>query len=149
MLKYILKKLLLALPVLLGITIIDFALMSLAGSPVEMMNGPRMSQEAIALREAAWGLDQPVWKQYLGWLGDVLSGNLGYSYKSYEPVTRIIGEKLPPTLLLMGASLALGLLIAIPAGIYSAVHRYKKRDYAVVTTSFFFRVVLSRVFSHS
>jgi len=136
-LKYILKKLLLALPVLLGITIIDFALMSLAGSPVEMMTGPRMSQEAIALRAAEWGLDQPVWKQYLGWLGDVLSGNLGYSYESYEPVTKIIGSKLGPTLLLMGAAMAVGLLIAIPAGIYSAVHRYQKRDYAVVTTSFF------------
>lgn len=136
-LKYILKKLLLALPVLLGITILDFALMSLAGSPVDMMTGPRMSQEAIALREAAWGLDQPVWKQYLGWLGDVLSGNLGYSYKSYEPVTKIIGAKLGPTLLLMGVSLLVGLAIAVPAGIYSAVHRYKKRDYAVVTTSFF------------
>jgi len=136
-LKYIWKKLLLALPVLLGITIIDFALMSMAGSPIDMMTGPRMSQEAIALRAAEWGLDQPVWKQYLGWLGDVLRGNLGYSYESYEPVTRIIGQKLPPTLLLMGTSLAVGLLIAIPAGVYSAVHRYQKRDYAVVTSSFF------------
>lgn len=136
MLKYIWKKLLLALPVLLGITIIDFALMSLAGSPVDMMTGPRMSQEAIALRAAEWGLDQPVWKQYLGWLGDVLRGNLGYSYESYEPVTAIISAKLGPTLLLMGVSLAVGLLIAIPAGIYSAIHRYQKRDYAVVTTSF-------------
>lgn len=137
MLNYILKKLLMALPVLLGITILDFALMSLAGSPVDMMTGPRMSQEAIALRAAEWGLDQPVWKQYLGWLGDVLQGNLGYSYESYEPVTKIIGEKIGPTLLLMGSSLLLGLLIAIPAGVYSAIHRYKKRDYAVVTTSFF------------
>lgn len=137
MLKYILKKLLMALPVLLGITILDFALMSLAGSPVDMMTGPRMSQEAIALRAAEWGLDQPVWKQYLGWLGDVLQGNLGYSYESYEPVTKIIGEKIGPTLLLMGSSLLLGLLIAIPAGVYGAIHRYKKRDYAVVTTSFF------------
>lgn len=136
MLKYIWKKLLLALPVLLGITIIDFALMSLAGSPVDMMTGPRMSQEAIALRAAEWGLDQPVWKQYLGWLGDVLRGNLGYSYESYEPVTAIISAKLGPTLLLMGVSLAVGLLIAIPAGIYSAIHRYQNRDYAVVTTSF-------------
>ncbi|MBQ8201944.1 MAG: ABC transporter permease [Clostridia bacterium] len=136
MLKYILKKVLLALPVLIGITMIDFALMSLAGSPIDMMTGPRMSQEAIALRAAEWGLDQPVWKQYLGWMGDVLQGNLGYSYESYEPVTKIIGEKLGPTLLLMSASLVVGLLIAIPAGVYSAIHRYRKRDYAVVTASF-------------
>ena len=128
MLKYILKKVLLALPVLFGITMIDFALMSLAGSPIDMMTGPRMSQEAIALRAAEWGLDQPVWKQYLGWMGDVLQGNLGYSYESYEPVTKIIGEKLGPTLLLMSASLVVGLLIAIPAGVYSAIHRYRTRD---------------------
>lgn len=143
MLKYILKKLLLALPVLIGITIIDFALMSLAGSPIDMMTGPRMSAEAVALRAAEWGLDQPVWKQYLGWMGDVLQGNLGYSYESYEPVTKIIGEKIGPTLLLMGSSLIVGLLIAIPAGVYSAVHRYQKRDYAVVTTSFFLSSVPS------
>lgn len=136
MLKYILKKLLLALVVLLGVTILDFALMSMAGSPIDMMSGPRISQEALAIRAAEWGLDQPVWKQYLGWLGEVLQGNLGYSYKSYQPVTEIVGQKLGPTLLLMGAGLAAGLLIAIPAGIYSAVHRYRKRDYAVVTTSF-------------
>ncbi len=143
MLKYILKKVLLALPVLLGITVMDFALMSLAGSPIDMMTGPRMSQEAIALRAAEWGLDQPVWKQYLGWLGDVLRGNLGYSYESYEPVTKIIGEKIGPTLLLMGASLIVSLLIAILAGIYSAIHRYQKRDYAVVTASFLFSSIPS------
>ncbi len=143
MLKYIIKKVLLALPVLVGITIIDFLLMSLAGSPLDMMNGPRMSQEAIAMRAAEWGLDQPLWKQYLGWMSDVLRGNLGYSYESYEPVTAIIGAKIGPTLLLMGASMVLALLIAIPAGVYSALHRYKKRDYAVVTTSFFFSSVPS------
>lgn len=135
--KYILKKILLALPVLLGITIIDYAIMCMAGSPVQMMTGPRVTAEVLAMREAAWGLDQPIWKQYLGWLGEVLQGNLGYSYKSYLPVSQIIGDAIGPTMLLMGVSLVTGLLIAIPAGIYSAVHRYQKRDYAVVTGSFF------------
>ena len=135
--KYILKKILLALPVLLGITIIDYAIMCMAGSPVQMMTGPRVTEEVLAMREAAWGLDQPIWKQYLGWLGEVLQGNLGYSYKSYLPVSQIIGDAIGPTMLLMGVSLVTGLLIAIPAGIYSAVHRYKKRDYAVVAGSFF------------
>ena len=135
--KYILKKLLLALPVLLGITIIDYAIMCAAGSPIDMLTGPRMAQEAIAARAAAWGVDQPIWRQYLGLLGEVLRGNLGYSYRSYLPVRQIIGEAIGPTLLLMGSSLIVGLLIAIPSGIYSAVHRYKKRDYAVVTASFF------------
>ena len=143
MLKYILQKILLAIPALLGITIIDFLLMNLAGSPIDMMTGPKVSESMKAMRAAAWGLDQPVWKQYLGWLGEILRGNLGYSYKTYQPVAEMIGSHIGPTLLLMGSSLALGLLIAIPAGIYSAVHRYQKRDYAMVTTSFVFSSVPS------
>ena len=143
MLKYIIKKILLAIPVLLGITIIDFLLMNLAGSPIDMMTGPKVTESMKAMRAAAWGLDQPIWKQYLGWLGEILQGNLGYSYKTYQPVAEMIGSHIGPTLLLMGSSLALGLLIAIPAGIYSAVHRYQKRDYAMVTTSFVFSSVPS------
>lgn len=143
MLKYILKKIALAIPVLIGITIIDFILMNLAGSPIDMMTGPRMTEGMKAMRAAAWGLDQPIWKQYIGWLGEILQGNLGYSYKSYEAVSDMIASHIAPTLLLMGSSLVLGLLIAIPAGIYSAVHRYKKRDYAMVTTSFVFSSVPS------
>ena len=134
--KYALKKLLLALPVLLGITIIDYAIMSLAGSPLDMLVGPRVTEEAVALRAARWGLDQPVWVQYWNWLGQVVKGNLGYSYKSYQPVAELIGSHVGPTLLLMGVSSVLGFAIAIPAGVYSAVHRYQKRDYAVVSASF-------------
>ena len=134
--KYVLKKLLLAIPVLLGITIIDYAIMCLAGSPLDMMVGPRVTEGAIAARAAQWGLDQPIWVQYWNWLVEVLHGNLGVAYKSGQPVTDIIGSHLGPTLLLMGVSMALGLLLAVPAGIYSAVHRYQKRDYAVVSASF-------------
>ena len=133
--RYILKRLLLAIPVLLGITIIDYFIMSLAGNPMDILAGPRMTQEAIAFKAAKLGLDQPVWVQYFNWLSEVLRGNLGYSYKSYQPVAQMIGSHLDPTLLLMGASLVVGLLIAVPAGIYSAVHRYQKRDFAVVTAS--------------
>lgn len=134
--RYVIKKLLLSIPVLLGITIIDYMIMSLAGNPLDMMAGPKISQEAIAFKAAKLGLDQPVWMQYLSWLNEVLHGNLGYSYKSYQPVAQIISSHLGPTLLLMGVSLIVGLLIAVPAGIYSAVHRYQKRDFAVVTASF-------------
>lgn len=136
--KYILKKLLLAIPVLLGITVIDYAIMSLAGSPLDMLVGPRISQGTVAARAAQWGLDQPIYMQYWHWLTEVLRGNLGYSYKSYQPVAELIGSHIGPTLLLMGVSMVLGLLLAVPAGIYSAVHRYQKRDYAVVSASFLF-----------
>ena len=134
--RYVIKKLILALPVLLGITMIDYLIMSLAGNPLDMMAGPRVTEEVIAFKASKLGLDQPVWMQYLSWLGEVLRGNLGYSYKSYQPVAKLIGEHIGPTLLLMGVSMFVGLLIAVPAGIYSAVHRYQKRDFAVVTASF-------------
>lgn len=134
--KYILKRILAAIPVLIGITIIDFLIMNMAGSPLAMMQGPRISAEAIEVKEALLGLDQPIYVQYLNWLKEVLSGNLGYSIKSYQPVTTIISSHIGSTLLLMSTSLIVGLLIAIPAGIYSAIHRYTKRDYTLVTFSF-------------
>lgn len=134
--KYILKRILIAIPVLIGITLIDYAIMCLAGSPLEMLKGPRISDADLQAKEIAAGLDKPLIVQYFVWLWQLLQGNLGYSMKSYEPVSAMIGSHIGPTLLLMGASLALSLLIAVPAGIYSAVKQYSKGDYAVVTASF-------------
>ncbi len=134
--KYILKRILIAIPVLIGITLIDYAIMCLAGSPLEMLKGPRISDAALQAKEIAAGLDKPLIVQYFVWLWQLLQGNLGYSMKSYEPVSAMIGSHIGPTLLLMGASLILSLLIAVPAGIYSAVKQYSKGDYAVVTASF-------------
>ena len=137
MTKYILKRLLIAVPVLFGITVIDFALASLAGSPLDMLVGPRISEAAVAAKEIRLGLDRPVIVQYFIWLKQVLSGNLGYSTKSYQAVSDMIASHIGPTLLLMGASFVLGILIALPAGIFSATHQYSKRDYTIVTLSFF------------
>ena len=133
--KYIIKRLLIAIPTLIGITLIDYAIMCFVGSPLEMLQGARISQEAVAAKEAALGLDKPFYVQYFIWLGQVLKGNLGVSIKTYQPVSQMIMERLGPTLLLMGVSLAVSLLISIPAGIYSAVRQYSKGDYAVVTAS--------------
>ena len=137
MVKYILKRILIALPVLIGITILDYAIMSLAGSPLEMMLGPKTTEAALKAKEIQLGLDKPFYIQYFVWLKNVLQGNLGYSIKSYQPVSQIIGSHIGPTLLLMGTSMFVGLAIAIPIGIYSAVNRYTKRDYTFVTLSFF------------
>ena len=134
--KYILKRIMVAIPMLIGITLIDYAIMCLAGSPLEMLKGPRISDAALQAKEIAAGLDKPLIVQYFVWLWQLLQGNLGYSMKSYEPVSAMIGSHIGPTLLLMGASLILSLLIAVPAGIYSAVKQYSKGDYAVVTASF-------------
>ena len=134
--KYIIKRILIAIPVLIGITIIDYAIMCMAGSPLEMLQGPRVSEAAVEAKKIALGLDKPFYIQYFVWLSQLLHGNMGYSMKSYQPVSEMIGSPLGPTLLLMGVSLIVSLLIAIPAGIYSAIRQYSKGDYAVVTLSF-------------
>ena len=134
--KYILKRILIAIPVLIGITIIDYAIMCLAGSPLEMLKGPRVSEAAVEAKKIALGLDKPFYIQYFVWLGQLLHGNLGYSVKSYQPVSEMIKSHLGPTLLLMGVSLIVSLIMAVPAGIYSAIHQYSKGDYTVVTLSF-------------
>ena len=126
--KYIVKRILIAIPVLIGITIIDYAIMCMAGSPLEMLQGPRVSEAAVEAKKIALGLDKPFYVQYFVWLGQLLHGNMGYSIKSYQPVRA--------TLRLMGVSLLVSLLMAVPAGIYSAIHQYTKGDYAVVTFSF-------------
>ena len=134
--KYIIKRILIAIPVLIGITIIDYVIMCMAGSPLEMLQGPRISQAAVEARAIQLGLDKPVYVQYFVWLGQLLQGNMGYSIDSYQPVADMILSHLGPTLLLMGVSLIVSLLISVPAGIYSAVHQYSKGDYTVVTLSF-------------
>ena len=134
--KYMIKRILIAIPVLIGITIIDYAIMCLAGSPLQMLQGPRISQAAVAAKEIALGLDKPFYVQYFVWLKQLLHGNMGYSIKSYQAVSEMIASHLGPTLLLMGVSLLVSLLMAVPAGIYSAIKQYSAGDYMVVTLSF-------------
>lgn len=136
MIKYIIKRLIIAVPVLIGITIIDYAIMCMAGSPLAMLQGPRVSEAALEAKAIALGLDQPIYVQYFVWLKQLLQGNLGYSIKSFQPVAEMIGSHIGPTLLLMGVSLIVSMVIAVPAGIFSATHQYSKRDYSVVTLSF-------------
>ena len=137
MAKYILKRVLIALLVLFGITIVDYLIMTLIGNPIEIMSGgPRVSKAMLQQRAENLGLNQPVIIQYFKWLGQVLHGNLGYSYKDYQPVSDQIVSHLAPTLILTGSALVLSLLISVFGGIYSALHPHKKSDYTIVTLSF-------------
>ena len=134
--RYIRKRLLIAIPVLLGVTVIDYFLMSMAGSPLDMVQGAHVSQAAKAAKSAALGLNQPVYVQYLIWLGQILTGNMGVSIQTHDSVTALIGSHLGPTLLLMGVSLLFSILLAVPGGVYSATHQYRKGDYTLVGLSF-------------
>lgn len=131
------RRLLIAVPVLFGITIIDFFIMKLApGSPLDLMKNPMIPASTLAIRAKALGLTDPVYVQYINWLKDILHGNLGYSMISYQPVVSLISSHIGATFLLMFASLVLGLLIAIPIGILSATKQYSFIDYFTVTGSF-------------
>lgn len=135
--KYILKRLLIALFVLFGITIIDFVIMNMApGSPLDMMRNPMVSQAALDMKAEALGLNDPLYLQYFKWLGELFQGNMGYSMITYQPVSNLIATHIGPTLLLMGVSLLVGLAIAVPLGVLSAVKQYSISDYTAMTASF-------------
>src|SRR5262245_28173247 len=96
-----------------------------------------MAPEDIARMRALLGLDRPLPVQYARWLGQVLRGNLGVSYQAGLPVWEIIGQMLPNTLLLSAAALVLALVVAVPAGVISAVWPYSRTDQAVTFLALF------------
>ncbi|MBY9078121.1 Glutathione transport system permease protein GsiC [compost metagenome] len=136
MLSYIIRRLLIAVPVLFGVTIINFIIINMApGNPVDMMIDPSIPASVIEAKKEALGLNDPMYMQYFHWLGNVFQGNLGFSYTTYQPVAQMIGERIGPTLLLMGLAMIIGLIIAIPLGILSAVKQYSKLDYLASVSS--------------
>ncbi|GAB4564628.1 MAG: oligopeptide ABC transporter permease AppB [Anaerolineae bacterium] len=135
--KYILRRILISIPVIFGVTVIAYFIMTLApGDAVDMLISPGLSAEDIALKKKALGLDQPVYIQYLKWLREIARGNLGYSFTNRQPVTQRIGERIGATLSLAFSALALSYIIAIPIGVLSAVRQYSLLDYAATVFSF-------------
>lgn len=135
--RYLARRLLIMVPILLGITVVSYLIMALTpGDPVQMMISPSMSREDMEIRRRALGLDQPVHVRYLKWLGEVARGNLGYSFSSGAPVTRRVGERLVPTLKLAGTALLLSYLIGIPVGVIAATRRYSTADYLATVLTF-------------
>ncbi|AIQ75844.1 MULTISPECIES: ABC transporter permease [Paenibacillus] len=137
MINYIIRRLLISVPVLFGVTLINYFIIQMApGSPADMYISPQLSAENIANLKDQMGLNDPVWLQYFKWLGQLFQGNLGYSLKTNEPVIQLIGERILPTLLLTGSALIIGLLIALPLGIISAIKRNTIVDYCSTGFSF-------------
>lgn len=137
MIQYIIRRILIAIPVLIGVTIFNFFIINLApGNPVDMFVNPNMSIADIEAKKVALGLNDPLWEQYGRWMGNLIQGDFGYSYSTYEPVLNNIADRIGPTLLLMGTSLIIAYLIAIPVGIVSATRQYSIVDYLTTTFSF-------------
>ena len=125
MLRFIIRRLLLMIPLLLGITFMVFAIVNLVpGSPVVQFEAnPRMSQQDIERIRSNLGLDEPWPERYVIWLGNLLHGDLGYSYINGVSVTNQILAVLPNTLLLTGTATLIALLVAVPLGVLAAIHR--------------------------
>jgi peptide/nickel transport system permease protein len=140
MTKYIVRRILISIPVLLGITIIIFALIQLApGDPVMGQIDPMVgdfSAEVIAEQRAKLGLDQPLPVQYARWLGRIVQGDLGYSVVNRRPVAEMIGERIGGTLQLTISALILSTVLGILIGIISAVKQYSWLDYLSTLLSF-------------
>jgi peptide/nickel transport system permease protein len=127
---YLARRLLLVVPTLLGVTLVVFSLVRLLpGDAVSMLlQDYAYAKDADELR-ARLGLDLPFHIQYLGWLGDLLQGNLGTSLRSNEPVTIELSNRMPVTAELGLMAMAIGLLIAVPVGVISAVRQDTRTDY--------------------
>lgn len=138
--KYVVRRLLQLIPILLAITFLSFAMMRLAGSDAvqqKMENtGAAVSQEVIDAARAELGLDKPFLTQYFVWLSNLLRGDMGHSYVSGQEVFSCFVSKLPATLLLAAASILLTIVISIPLGVLSAVKQNKPADYIIRVCSF-------------
>ncbi len=131
---YILRRLLLAIPTLLGVTILIFVAMRiLPGDPLQVMVGEsgayRFSEEELRAARASLGLDRPYLAQYLDWMGSVLRGELGRSFWKNEPIRDIIFRRAPITIQIAAEAVILSWLIGLPVGIVGAVWRGSARDY--------------------
>jgi peptide/nickel transport system permease protein len=139
MTNYILRRLLINVPVMLGISILVFTFIALApGDPVSAYIKPEMGDNP-ALREAMrkeLGLDQPLPIRYARWLGMALQGNLGYRAVGGQPVGDVVGRGLKNSLTLMGTALAIGCLLGIPLGILSALRQYSRLDMTLTALAF-------------
>ena len=138
MARYALRRVLQAMPLLLGITLGIFLLIRLVpGGPLSAYEGnPDVTPQDLARLRQQLGLDAPLPVQYVRWLGHLGRGDLGWSLVSHRPVTSMIGERLGNTAYLMGLALVLTFAIALPAGIISARRQYSWFDHAVTTMSF-------------
>ncbi len=137
--KYIGKRFLQLIPVLLGITFLSFAMMRAAGSDaiIELYGDKgAVAQEIIDAKRAELGLDQPFLTQYGAWLRGLLTGNMGVSYVSGKDVFGTFVSKLPATLLLTALSIGATVIISIPLGIWAAVKHDKFTDYFLRFFSF-------------
>lgn len=136
--RYLAIRLLAIVPILFGISLLTFLVVQLVpGDPIVAMIGLEATDEAIETLRARYGLDQPLPVQYVRWLGNVLQGDLGRSIQTGRPVAAMLADAVWPTVQLAGAAIIISLIIAIPAGILSAVRRNGPLDFIASLVALF------------
>ncbi len=136
--KYLLKRVLIAIPTLVAISMVIYLVLALApGDPLgEMANSPSITAEVQENLRRVLGLDQPVHIRYFKWASAFVTGNMGYSYVSPVPVRELIFQRLPTTLWIVGLAYLFSVLVAFPLGILSALKRYTWLDQLATTFAF-------------
>ena len=136
--SYLLRRLLLAIPSLLGISVVLYTVLALApGDPFgDLTNNPNVPRAVQAAMRASLGLDDPVWQRYVHWLVAMLRGDWGFSFVSRVDVSTLILQRIPVTLAVIGSSQVLAILIAIPVGTLAAIRPYSLFDQVANTVAF-------------
>lgn len=155
--QFIIRKIFRALLTILIIVTFIFIALRISGDSALLIYGPDVSAKALATLRKAWGLDKPIWQQYLIYISNIFHGDLGKSYLDGRNAINVVAERVPKTLSLMWVTAVITLLIGIPAGIYSALHHNTKRDRITMTfavmglsiPNFFLGVLLILLFSVS
>lgn len=135
---YIFRRLLIAIPSMLGISVVLFTVLALApGDPFEeLATNPNVPPEVRMALRASLGLDDPVWQRYIHWLTSMLKGEWGFSFISRIDVDKLIWDRLPVTIAIIGLSQLVALMIALPVGILAAVKPYSWFDRIASTFAF-------------
>lgn len=156
MTEYLIRRVVQSIVVIFLITLVTFGLIHAApGGPTTIFLSPGLSPEATQVQAHNLGLDRPVPVQYLIWLGDMLKGNLGYTFKNHLPVGQVLWPTVGNTIVLMGVAWLLSLIIAIPWGIYNSTREYGLSDQTAsfityigfAMPSFWFGILLQELFS--
>jgi peptide/nickel transport system permease protein len=139
MTHFVLRRLLLSIPILFGITLITFAIVHLTPggfTAVQMEMNPTVSPDSIARLRELYGLDRPWPEQYAHWVGRLAQLDFGRSFVDQRPVLDKIADRLPATLLLSGLSMLAIFLLAIPLGVFSAMHPNTRTDHSITIITF-------------
>lgn len=137
--NYVIRRILQMIPLFLGVALVTFAVLSLVGDPfAQMAINPRIKPEDIARLRHAWGFDLPWYLRFFKWFFSMITGNWGVSiFAGGKPVTELVGRAILYTLRFSIASLIFSFVIAVPIGIYSALHQYTFFDYFFTFIAFF------------